>query len=177
MFVLHPFTIKSWQLSDTFCILLIDDWSWFVWTAFYKLQPGLQLQAIHWLFLDRWEVLILHPQKNPDSCQAHLNFIDWWLIMSHLNELLQVTTRSSAVSNSVTFSWQMRGARSSSTKKNPDSCQAHLNFIGWWLSMSHLNELLQVTIRCSAVSNSVTFSRQMRDVRSSSLHNKVLTAV
>ncbi len=133
-------------------------------------------QFIDFFLTDERCSFFIH-KKNPDSCQAHLNFIDWWLIMSHLNELLQVTTRSSAVSNSVTFSWQMRGARSSSTKKNPDSCQAHLNFIGWWLSMSHLNELLQVTIRCSAVSNSVTFSRQMRDVRSSSLHNKVLTAV
>ena len=41
--------------------------------------------------------------KKPNSCRAILNFIECWLIMSHLSELLQVTTRSLAASNFVTF--------------------------------------------------------------------------
>ena len=87
-----------------FCILLIDDWSFLVWTRSCKLPPGLQLQAIRWLFLDRWEVFVLHPStKNPDSCPALFAFIEWWLIMSHLNEVVQVAARSTIASNSVTW--------------------------------------------------------------------------
>jgi len=86
-------------------------------------------------FLDRWEVFILHSSTKTLTAVEHflkkrkgkttpfgvnlmrsqvlyraaqvhfLNFVDWWLIMSHLSELLQVTTRSSAVSNSVAFFW------------------------------------------------------------------------
>ncbi len=55
-------------------------------------------------FLDRGEMFVLHPStKNPDSCQALLNFIEWWLMTSHLNEVIQVAARSSAASNSVIF--------------------------------------------------------------------------
>ncbi len=38
-------------------------------------------------------------QKNPDSCLAIFQFIEWWLMMSHLNEVVQVAARSSAASN------------------------------------------------------------------------------
>ena len=42
MFVLHPST-KTPTAVKHFWILLIDDWSCFVWMSFFKLQPGLQL--------------------------------------------------------------------------------------------------------------------------------------
>ena len=40
--------------------------------------------------------------KKPNSCRALLNLIECWLIMSHLDEVMQAGTRSSVVSNSVT---------------------------------------------------------------------------
>ena len=75
-------------------------------------------------------------KKTPNSCQAYLNFIGWWLSMSHLNELLQVTTRSSAVSNSVNFSRQMRGGRSSSLPKKPRQLSSIFEF--HWLLIDHV---------------------------------------
>ncbi len=133
------------------------------------------------------------------------------LIMSHLNKVIQVAAKSLAASSSLTFSRQMRGVRSSSLHKspdscqallhllsvdwscsvwmrwykyhqvfsckqfgdffldrwqmfvphtltkNPDSCQALLNFIECWLMMSHLNEVIQVAARSLAASNLATF--------------------
>jgi len=105
---------------------------------------------------------------------AFLKGLECWLIMSHLNELLQVTTRSSAPSNLVTFPRQMRVVRSSSFHKNVPTAVKHfwILLIVDWACVSFGWTFFQVTIRCSAVSNSVTFSRQMRDVSSSSLHKK-----
>ncbi len=66
--------------------------------SLYNLQLGHQLQAVQWIFVDRWEIQS-SSTKNTDSCQALVEIIHWWLIMFCLNELLQVTTRSSAASN------------------------------------------------------------------------------
>ena len=126
-----------------FCFLLSDDWWCFVWMRLYKLQPGLQLQAIRWLCLDRWEMFVPHPfTKSPDSCQANLNFIECWVIMVCLNEVIQVAAKTLAASNSVTFSRQMRDVPHPLTQ-SPDSCQALLNFIDSWscFNWMWLNEL------------------------------------
>ncbi len=88
-----------------------------------------------------------------------LEGLEWWLMMSHLDEVIQVATSSSAVGNLVIFfldRWEMFVLHPST--KILDSCQALLNFIDWWLVMFCLDELFQVTTRSSAVSNSVTFS-------------------
>jgi len=140
-------------------------------------------------------------------------FSDWWLIMSHLNEVMQAAIRSLAASNSVTFFstdercsffippqkiptavkhfwifWLMTSHvllewaftfydQVLSCKhfgdffldkwevfvlypltKNPDSCQALLNFIEWWLMMSRSNEVIQVAARSLAASNSLTLT-------------------
>ncbi len=164
----HPSTKTCWALHSW--KVLSVDWACLIWMSFSKLQPGLQLQVIWWLSLDRWEVFVLHPStKCFDSCQALLNFIDCWLSMSHLDELLRVTIRCSAVSNSVTFSRQMRDVRSSSLHNKVLTAVWHfLHFIDWWLIMICLNSLLQVTTRSSAASNSLTFSWQMRGAHSSS---------
>ncbi len=64
-----------------FWILLIDDWSCFVWMSFFKLQPGKQFGD---LFFDRREVFVLHPStKFLDSCQALLYLLsdDWWCLI------------------------------------------------------------------------------------------------
>ncbi len=79
--------------------------------------------------------------------------------MSHLNEVIQVAARSLAASNSVTFFSTDKRCLFRTKEvphpsiENPDSCQALLNFIEWWLIMFCLNELSQVTTRSSAVSN------------------------
>ena len=45
-------------------------------------------------FLDRWEMFVLHPSTiNSDSCLALFEFIEWWLIMFCLNEVIQITPR------------------------------------------------------------------------------------
>ncbi len=88
-----------------------------------------------------------------------LEGLEWWLMMSHLDEVIQVATSSSAVGKLVIFfldRWEMFVLHPST--KILDSCQALLNFIDWWLVMFCLDELFQVTTRSSAVSNSVTFS-------------------
>ena len=51
----------------------------------------------------------------------------------------------------------MRGVRSSSLHKKPWQLSSTFNFIYWWLIMSHLNELLQVTTRSLAASSSLIF--------------------
>ncbi len=165
-------------------------------------------------FLDRWEMFVPLPStKKPDNCQALLNFIEWWLVMFCLEEVMQVAARSSAVGNSVTFFstdercsffippqknptavkhfwifWLMTSHvllewaftfydQVLSCKhfgdffldkwevfvlypltKNPDSCQALLNFIEWWLMMSRSNEVIQVAARSLAASNSLTLT-------------------
>ena len=102
-------------------------------------------------------------QKNSDSCQANLNFTDWWLIMFYFNELSQVTTRSLAASYLVTFSRQM--IPSSLHKTSSDSCQAILNLIEWWLTMSNWMSFynLHPGHQLQAV------CRQIRGIQSSSL--------
>ncbi len=94
------------------------------------------------------------------------------LIMSHLNKVIQVAAKSLAASSSLTFSRQMRGVRSSSLHKNPDSCQAllHLLSVDWscsvWMRWYKLPPGLQLqAIRW-------LFSRQMTDVCSSYLNKK-----
>ena len=85
---------RSWVLID--CVL-------FEWgdTSYNQVFSCKQFGDF---FLDRWEMFVPHPlTKNPDSCQALLNFIEWWLMMSHLNEVIQVAARSLAASNLVIF--------------------------------------------------------------------------
>jgi len=77
----------------------------------------------------------------------------WW-IMFCLNEVVQATTRSLAVSNLVTF---FSTDRSSSLHKISRQLSSPFEFSDWWLIMSHLNEVMQAAIRSLAASNSVTF--------------------
>ncbi len=134
--VLHPYQ-KNPDSYQALWILLSVDWSCFVWMRSCKLLPDLQLQAIRWLFLNISEMFVPHPlTKNPDSCQALFAFIEWWLIMFCLNELLQVTTRSSAVSNSVTFVLtDERWSFFIPTKKNPTAVK-HFEF--YWVLIDHV---------------------------------------
>ncbi len=96
------------------------------------------------------------PQKIPTAVKHFwINFVDWWLIMSHLNELLQVATRSSAVSSVVTtFSTDERCSFLIPPQKTLTAVK-HFSF--YLLIMSHLNEVIQVAARSSAVSSLVTF--------------------
>ncbi len=108
-------------------------------------------------FLDRWEVFILHPStKNPDSCQALFEFIEWWLVL--FEWAFTSYNQDFSCKPFVDFfldRWEVFVLHPST--KNPNSCQALLNSIDWWLIMSHLNEVIQVAARSLAVSNSVTF--------------------
>ncbi len=106
VFVLHPSTKNpdSCQALSEFYCLMTDD-ILFEW-GYTSYNQVISCKQFGDFFLDRWEVFILHSfTKTLTAVEHFLNFIDWWLIMSHLSELLQVTIRSSAVSNSVTFFW------------------------------------------------------------------------
>ncbi len=201
--MLYPFIKKS---SDS-CQADLKFIEW--WLIMSHLNDLLQINQVFSckqfgdFFLDRWETLI-PLTRHPDSCQAF--FVFYWLIMACLNKVVQVAARSFsceqlgdsfldrwemlcipsfkkvltvvkliwsslsddwscfswiwlyelqpdllAASSSVTFSRQMRGVSFFIFPQNSchDSYQAILNFIDWWLSVSHLNEILQVTVRSS----------------------------
>ncbi len=95
-----------------FCWLMTDHVS-FEW-ALTSYNQVISCKQFGGFFLDRWEVFVLHSSTKTLTA---FKFIECWLMMSYLNEVIQCTTRSSALSNSVTFSRQMRGVRSSSCHK------------------------------------------------------------
>ncbi len=131
----HPSTKKCQALTSWKDLSV--DWSCFFWMRWYKLQQVLSCKQFVDFFLDRWEVFVLHPsQKKHDSCQALLNFIECWLIIFCLNEVIQAATRSSAISNSVTFfltdeRCSTNGSLFIPSQKNPDNCLALFAFIEW----------------------------------------------
>ncbi len=125
-------------------------------------------------FLDRWKMFVPHPlTKSPDSCQALLNFIEWWLMMSHLNEVIQVAARSLAASTSVTFiSTDERCSFFIPWEKIPTAVKH------FWISLSD-DWSCFVWMRLYKLQSGLQLqaiqwlsSWQMRDVRSSSLHRK-----
>ena len=68
---------------------------------------------------------------------AFLKGLECWLSMSHLNELFEIATRSSAPSNLVTFPRQMRGVRSSSFHKMFRQLSSTFEF--YWLLTEHVS--------------------------------------
>jgi len=109
--------------------------------------------------------------KKPDSCQALLSFIQWWLVMFCLEEVMQVAARGSAVSNSVTFfSTDERCSFFIPPQKTPTAVK-HFEF--YWVMTSHVwlgrgHASCRQGFSCKQFGD--FFSRQMRGVRSSSLH-------
>ncbi len=168
----HASTKNCWALNSW--KVLSVDWSCSVWMRWYKLQPGLCCKQFGDFFLDRWEMFVPHPlTKNPDSCQALLNFIEWWLMMSHLNEVIQVAARSLAASTSVTFiSTDERCSFFIPWEKIPTAVKH------FWISLSD-DWSCFVWMRLYKLQSGLQLqaiqwlsSWQMRDVRSSSLHRK-----
>ena len=108
--------------------------------------------------------------------------LEWWLIISHLNELLQVTSRCSAASSSVNFSqWIFLSTveRCPFLIPSHNSCQAFLNLITddwlWFLltadyvlSECGLYEMQPGLFSCKQLGD--FFSTDVR-----SAHKKVLT--
>ena len=86
----------------------------------------------------------------------------WWVIMSHLNESLQLTTRCSAASSSVTFVSTDKSSFLIPQHKIRTAVKHFLYFINWswpvWIRWYKLQPGL------SAANSSVKFYRQMRDV-------------
>ena len=69
--------------------VLSDDWSYLIWMSFHKLQPGVQLQAVRWIFfLDGWEMSVPHPFTRQLS--SMFEFIYWWLTLIFIDSWLCV---------------------------------------------------------------------------------------
>jgi len=130
-----------------------------MWMSLAKLQPGLQLQAIRWLF-SRQMRDVCSSSLNKKSRQLSSTFEFYWVMTDHVLFGWGYTSCSQVFSckqfgDFFLDRWEMFVLHPST--KNPDSCQALLNFIEWWLVMFCLDELFQVTTRSSAASNSVNF--------------------
>ncbi len=80
-----------------FFILMTDHVS-FEW-AFTSYKQVFSCKQFGDFFLDRWEIFVLHPSKKPRQLSSTFTFIDWWLLMSHLDEVIQAATWPWAVSN------------------------------------------------------------------------------
>ncbi len=110
-------------------------------------------------FLDRWEVFILHPStKNPDSCLALFAF--YRLMTDHVLFERAFTGYNQVFSCKQFgdfFSTDERCSFFIPPQKIPTAVKHFwIDFVDWWLIMSHLNELLQVATESSAVSSVVT---------------------
>ncbi len=75
-FIPLPKTVEPWLPERSW--VLTDDVS-FGWD-YTSCSQVFSCKQFGDFFLDRWEMFVLHPStKNPDSCQALLNCIEWWL--------------------------------------------------------------------------------------------------
>ena len=139
------------------------DWSWPVWIRWYKLQPGLSAvsNSVTLFSTDERCCASFHSKKVLTVVKLIWSSLsDDWSCFSWI-WLYELQPDLLAASSSVTFSRQMRGVSFFIFPQNSchDSYQAILNFIDWWLSVSHLNEILQVTFKSSVSSSSVNFCR------------------
>ncbi len=81
MFVLHPFTKKSWQLSSTFCIYWVMTDHVLFERAFTSYNQVFSCKQFGDFFLDRWEMFVLPPStkksRQLSSTFLHLLNDDW----------------------------------------------------------------------------------------------------
>ena len=179
MFVLHPFTIKSWQLSSTFEFYWLMTEHVLFERAFTSYNQVFSCKQFDDLFSTDERCLFFIHQK-PDSCQAR-TFEFCWLMTGHVSFGWGDTSYNQVFSCKQFgdfFSTDERCSFFIPPQKIPTAVKHFwIDFVDWWLIMSHLNELLQVATESSAVSSVVTtFST---DERCSFLipPQKTLTAV